>query len=58
MRVPTTGLVFLEASALVTAASRGRLSKMGCNGLSYYTLRIECVHLVLPYRHLKRFFDS
>lgn len=42
MKVPTAGLVFLEASALLTAARRVRGSKMQSNSLSYYTLRIEC----------------
>lgn len=34
MKVPTAGLVFLETSALLTAASRGRCSKMRSNSLS------------------------
>lgn len=58
MKVPTAGLVFLDTSALLTAASRGRCSKMRCDSLSYYTLGIECAHSVLLYTPFKRLFDS
>lgn len=49
MKVPTAGLVFLEVSALLTAASTGRCSTMQCSSLSYYTHWIECAHSVLMY---------
>lgn len=58
MKVSTAGLVFLEVSALLTAASRGKCSKVQSNSLSYYMVRIECVHSVLPYMHFKKLFDS
>lgn len=58
MKVSTAGLVFLEVSALLTAATRGRCSKMWCNSLSYYTLRIECAHSVLLYAHFQKLFNS
>lgn len=44
MKVPTAALVFLEVSDLLTAATRGGCSKIWCNSLSYYTLRIVCAH--------------
>lgn len=58
MKVPTDGLVFLEVSDFLTAAARGGCSKIGCNSLSYYTLRIEFAHSVLLYTHFQKLFNS